>query len=477
MRFEIKFYLLLSMALLLGMGCFPAGSKEPVTAFVNVNLVPMIRDIIIPDQTVLIKGGRITAAGPSEKIRIPRKALVIDGAGAWLMPGLADMHMHTQYDWLGPAWPVNPLKLYLANGVTTIRCLGPLGGSEGLILEWREEIRNGKLPGPTLYTSGPVLFGPIQDPAGAIREQKAQGFDLVKIYSYVSAQEFHEVMKEAKETGIYTSGHIPFSVGLDGALSEGMDEIAHIEELDFEFLDLEPDMKQSRFAIFRGLVGQAASKYNSDFDLEIRALEEKYREAISEVVSKLNSKDIPICTTLTVAENIVNKLTDPQTFISRPENAYLPEAYLKIFRLGQENHQVLFSGYEALAPFKNNMERILAKELKRAGVTLVLGTDSGTGGMGIVPGFSIHDELRILTEVGFTPYEAIKTGTVNAAKVVEKMTGRGDFGTIEAGKRADLIMVRDNPLANVSNIKNPLGVMAAGRWYSEEKLKNMIAID
>ena len=123
------------------------------------------------------------------------------------------------------------------------------------------------------------------------------------------------------------------------------------------------------------------------------------------------------------------------------------------------------------------MERILAKELRRAEVTLLLGTDSGTGGMGIVPGFSTHDELRILTEVGFTPYEAISTGTVNAAKVVEKMTGKGDFGTVEAGKRADLILVRGNPLKNVANIREPLGVMAAGRWYPEEKLKEMIAIE
>ena len=123
------------------------------------------------------------------------------------------------------------------------------------------------------------------------------------------------------------------------------------------------------------------------------------------------------------------------------------------------------------------MERILAKELKRAGITLVFGTDSGTGGMGIVPGFSIHDELRILTEVGFTPYEAIKTGTVNAAKVVEKMTGRGDFGTIESGKRADLILVRGDPLKNLANIREPMGVMTAGRWYPERKLKEMIAIE
>jgi len=472
-----KLWVLAVIPSLFAYGCVPAKSKDPVTAFVNVNLVPMTAENILPNQTVLVSGDRIEVIGPSKEIRIPREALVIDGAGAWLMPGLADMHMHTQYDWIGPAWPMFPTKLYLANGVTTIRSFGPLGGSPEHVLNWRNEIKEGKLPGPTIYTSGPVLFGPVPDPAGAVSDQKAQGFDFIKIYSYVTRKEFQEVMAAAKEEGIYTAGHIPFLVGLDGVLSESMDEVAHIEELDFEFLDLEPDMKQSRFAIFRSLIGQAASIYSSDLDLDANMLEEKYGEAIREVVSKLISKGIPLCTTLTVSEGIVDKLTDPEAFMARLENRYLPDAYLQVFRLGQEKHQVLFNGYEGLGPFKYNMEIILAKELKRAGVTLLLGTDSGTGGMGIVPGFSIHDELRILAEVGFTPYEAIRTGTVNAAKVVEKMTGEGNFGTVGAGKRADLILVRSNPLADVSNIKEPLGVMAAGRWYPEEKLKEMIAID
>ena len=90
--------------------------------------------------------------------------------------------------------------------------------------------------------------------------------------------------------------------------------------------------------------------------------------------------------------------------------------------------------------------------MKKAGIPLLLSTDAGTGGMGIVPGFSIHDKLRILTENGFTPYEAIITGTVTASNVIQTMTGAGDFGTIEVGKRADLILVNKNPLSDVANI-------------------------
>ena len=96
--------------------------------------------------------------------------------------------------------------------------------------------------------------------------------------------------------------------------------------------------------------------------------------------------------------------------------------------------------------------------------------------MGIVPGYSIHDELRILIENGFSPYEALSTGTVNAAIVVDRMNGDGDFGTIEVGNRADLILVRDNPLEDITTIKEPLGVMAAGRWYSSESLAELISM-
>jgi hypothetical protein len=275
---------------------------------------------------------------------------------------------------------------------------------------------------------------------------------------------------------MYTAGHIPFSVGLDGVLSEGMNEIAHIEELDFEFIDFDRTQKLGRVEWFRYILRTATQQHKRMINLDIKDFEERYGEIISATVDKLRNANVPVCTTLTVGEGIVKKLHETEAFLERPENKYICKGYLDTFLKGKEKHQLIFKGFEDFSIFKHNLETFLLIKLKKADVRLLLSTDAGTGGMGIVPGFSIHDELRILIENGFSSYEAIAAGTVNASKVIQAMTGADDFGTIEVGKRADLLLVEGNPLDNVANIKNLRGTMAAGRWYSKAKLKEMITL-
>jgi len=464
------------LMLLLLTSSFVSCSKGEITAFRNVNLVPMTDERIVKNQTVLVKGKRIIEIGLSNEIAIPENSKLIEGSGAYLMPGLADMHMHTRDDWLNPAWPVSPFDLYLANGVTTIRCFGPTGESPNYILIWRDAINKGKLSGPTVITCGSILYGPVKDPQRFVRDQKDGGFDFLKIYSFVSKDEFHKAMLTAKQLGIYTAGHIPFSVGLDGVLLEGMNEIAHIEELDFEFIDFDRTKKLGRVEWFRYILHTATQQHKMLIGIDIGDLEERYGKIISVTVDKLRIANVPVCTTLVVGEGIVKKLHETDAFLARPENKYMRKGYLDAFRKGKEKHQLIFKGYEDFASFKYNLEILLLKKLKNAGVRLLLSTDAGTGGMGIVPGFSIHDELRILVENGFSPYEAIAAGTVNASKVIQEMTDADDFGTIEVGKRADLLLVEANPLDNVNNIKKLRGVMASGRWYSKGNLQERITL-
>jgi hypothetical protein len=176
-----------------------------------------------------------------------------------------------------------------------------------------------------------------------------------------------------------------------------------------------------------------------------------------------------------VVDDIIQlKLFQPDIFLARSENQYFESGYLDNFHRGEEKHQVQCRGVEDICAVKYQIDSWILEEMYEGGVMILLGTDSGTGGMGIVPGYSIHDELKILVEHGFTPYEALKSGTVNAAIVVDRMNGDGKFGTIEIGNRADLILVAGNPLEDLETLRNPLGVMAAGKWFPAEILKQLI---
>jgi len=449
---------------------------EKTTAFVNVNLVPMTAETIIPDQTVIVKGTRIIAIGPSRRIDIPHNSKIINGLDAYLLPGLADMHMHTAPNWLGGHWPVSPFKLYLANGITTIRCFGPKGRLPDNVLFWREAIKRGDLIGPQIYACGEQLRGHLSNPEEMVRKQKAAGFDFIKLYSYLSKEEFHRAMTTAKYVGMYTAGHIPFQVGLDGIMAEGMDEIAHVEELFWEFVDFDRNLyfgSEHEWMWF--IIRTTFNQFEPYLNTHTRELEEKLSRSMLSVAKKVKSGNKPVCTTLYLDELIVEKLFEPERFLSKPENAYLPQKYIDAFRQGREKHQVQFRGGEVFAPFKRKADRMLLHHLKEVGVPLILATDAGTGWMGLVPGYSVHDELQLLIQNGFTPYEAIKTATVNAANVVESMIGKGDFGTIEVGKRADLILIGGNPFDDIENLSSPKGVMACGRWYGGAALQKMVA--
>jgi len=483
MKRMMRYFIVIAMLVLFLTNCkkdsnpITSEPDDQVKAFIHVNLVSMTADKIDADQTVLIEGTRIITIGPSNTVDIPENIKVYDAEGAYLIPGLADMHMHTREDWLDSRWPVSPLNLYLANGVTTIRDFGPRGDDLNYILRWRDEINEGSRIGPTIYASGLRPGHPSagnQDPQSIVQWNNAQGFDFLKLYSYISREDYQTAMTTAKQLGMYVVGHIPYPVGFEGIIDEGMNEIAHIEELDWEFVEFNRDTVLTWETWLPYLIGNILQQNDIASGFDLGQLQVKYGDKISNMISTLHSNNIPLCTTMMVDHLIVEKLFFPGTFLSRPEIIYMPQDYLTSFNQGVEKHQMQFQGIEDLATFKYDLDKFLLNELHHAAIPLLLSTDAGTASMGIVPGFSIHDELSILVENGLTPYEALATGTINASKVVEAMNGKNDFGTIEEGKRADLILVTGNPLENVANAKKILGVMAAGRWYSKQSLDDMI---
>ena len=422
-----------------------AQNKDQVTAFVNVNLIPMTEEKIIENQTVTVKDKRILEIGSSTEVVIPEKAHIINGTGCYLMPGLVDMHAHIREKW------TRPLNLFLANGVTVIRNMDATEDLLGhaFILDWRNEIDAGKRIGPMIYTTGPIIRGYEIQPWRYISKHAKKGYDCIKLYENFSERDYRKAMKAAKELNLYTVGHIPFSVGLDGVISEEMNEIAHIFVLVQELVDFDRDKNLSPQAWWPYLADAFIKMNSNSLDFSNDDFRRRLRERTKTLVEKLREAKITVCTTLVMIETATSE--------------------------GKGYAGQIFKGRKELATFFRNLCRDLFSELAQADIPMVLGTDAGRLS-GVIHGTSLHDELRIVTECGFSPYQAIAACTKNAAKVAEAMTGTNYFGTIEVGKRADFILVNQNPLEDVSNIQDNRGVMAAGRWYSKSTLEDMILL-
>lgn len=464
----VLFAVALPAGVLAGQATVEPPDPSPI-ALIHVNLVPMTEEVVLPDHMVLVRGRDIAAVGPTGSVEAPPGTRIIDGRGGWLMPGLADMHIHTKPEWATEAWPVNPLKLYLAKGVTTVRCFGP-GRSKAVnpsyVLDWRRLIGRGAMDGPTIYTSGPILYGPVKDPAGEVRRQKAAGYDFIKLYSYLTPEEYSEIMAAAGRAGMYTAGHIPFMVGLRETLASSLNEIAHVEELLWEMAPFDRSRRDLRGGEWIMYVARETyTYYRADLGLSLDQIKIKYRDKLLGIAELVKHSGAVVSSTLFLDELIVEKLFRPEAFVKRPENRFLPAGYLESFAQGREKHQRQFKGGEDFAPFKRNLDLAFLWALREKGVPVLAATDAGTGGMGIVPGYSLHEELRLLVEHGYTPYEALAAATKEASRTVARMTGRDEFGVIAPGRRADLVLVGGNPLADPAHAEDIQGVMAAGRWF------------
>ncbi len=418
-----------------------APSEKPqrpaVVAFVNVNVVPMDRERILPGQTVIVRADRISEIGPADTTDVPEGALRIDGRDKYLMPGLVDMHVHQlreerRYQ----------LTLLIVNGITTIRNM--CGEEQTLLL--RERIEKGELVGPTIYTTGPGIhayspdvsvFYTIVDTAEeavqAVAEHKEAGYDFIKLLG-VSLECYDAIIEAAAEHGMPVVGHIPDTVGLEHALAAGHHCIEHLggymDVLEVEGSPLRP-------------LWEYHLRWQQIDATKIPYIVEATREA-----GTWN------CPTLTTKQKMVMGEQKPEYM------KYIPPQIRQQWKPGPP----LSGASRIMSNFKR-----LTKALHDGGARIVLGTDIGM--RDVVAGFSLHEELRHVVDAGLTPYEAIKAGTRDAADCLGELD---EFGTVSAGLRADLILVEDNPLEDVRNVARRAGVMVRGRWFPRSELQAML---
>jgi imidazolonepropionase-like amidohydrolase len=435
-------------AILLLLQTLPALSAQ--TVFINVNVVPMTAEKVVPAQTVLVEDGKIVAIGHVDRIPIAEDALVIDGTDRYLMPGLAEMHAHIPR--VTSADLDRVLSLNVANGVTLVR--GMLGRPAHIRL--RQDILSNDIFGPRLVTSGPSFNGnSVSSAANAVEMAEAQhadGYDFLKMHPGLTKAEFEALAETAGRLGIPFSGHVSSAVGVPRALQAGMASIDHLD------------------GYMQAMVGDDTGPSGGPAGLFGVLLADRIDEARIDEIARMTAEagvwNVP---TESMFEHWVSEI--PVAEIRNwHEMVYMPLATLGRWELSKQ--QILDDpNYDpAIAARAIEVRRKLIFALHEAGAGLLLGAD--TPQVFNVPGFAIHRELQYLVAAGLTPYEALMTGTVNPAVFLGQEQA---YGTVETGKDADLVLLDANPLDDIANAGRIHGVMLRGFWLSRHRLDEILA--
>ncbi|HVF88252.1 MAG TPA: amidohydrolase family protein [Pyrinomonadaceae bacterium] len=446
-----------------------------ILAFKNVTVIDMTGAPPRRDVTVVINGNRILALGTTGKVRIPKTARVVDGRGKFLIPGLWDMHVHLLKD-------RTPLPLFIANGVTGVRSMG---GRPEELFPWREQVAAGKLLGPRIVACGPVVDGPKPsnpdhaiavsteaDGREAVRSLKRGGADFVKVYDGLSRGAYLAIADEAKKQKIPLAGHVPIAVTSFEAANAGQKSFEHLGNILRSSSTLEPEaIERQVIALlkpsnkpndFTAIPARIAARTK----IELETYSEQKAEQLFARFVRNKTWQVP-----TLATKRSFALVDEGRFFNDPRMKYIPPSQREAWK--PENN--FFLKYRT-PEFIEVRKKLYEKELQlvaamhRAGVGFMAGTD--VPGAYTYPGFSLHDELALFVEAGFTPMEALQAATRNPAMFLDELESSG---TVERGKLANLVLLDANPLDDINNTKRINAVILNGKYLSREALQKMLA--
>jgi imidazolonepropionase-like amidohydrolase len=385
---------------------------------------------------------------------------VVDGSGRFLIPGLWDMHVHMVFgDWFPQSCEI-ALPLFVANGVTGVR---DMGGELEVLQQWRREIGQGKLLGPRIVTSGPMLDGPKprfpssvavaspEDARKAVDDLKRRGADFIKLQSLMSRESYFAIADEAKRQGIVFAGHVPDAIRAVEASNAGQKSIEHLTGVFEGCSNVEDEL-------LRGPKG--IKRFLETFD-------DAKAAALIAVFKKNRTWQTP-----TLVWERGGNLLDQRDLQHDPRARYVPASW-KNGTWRRFTEDILTD--QANDDLQTRL-RFVAKEIEvvrdmhRAGIPFLAGTDTAAG-VYVFPGFSLHEEMQLLVQAGFTPLEALQCATRNPAEYLGKLS---EMGTLEKGKVADLVLLEANPLEDITNTQRIAGVVVAGRYLSRGELDELL---
>ena len=395
--------------------------------FRNVSVIAMTSPNVLEKQSVVIKDGRI--ASISKDAEVPKDATVIDGSGKFLIPGLADMHVHIPAVEAKGGLMQDVLTMLVANGVTAARGMWGVNGQ----LDVRNRARLGQIVSPSLFLAGPpfskTTVGGPDEVADRVRTQKQEGWDLLKVHDGLTIEQYDALAKTARAVKMRFGGHVPVAVPLPHAIEMGQETIEHMDPFTVYFQSSKGPIDQKKLA---------------------------------EIAQQLEEAGVWVVPTQAVAE-ITFGVTPLDALKAYDEVKYSPQAAVDVWSKSYEQRVTMIPRNQATNVVNNN--RLIIRALSEAGVGLLLGTDALE--QFTEPGFAVRREMESLRRAGLTPYQILRTATVNPARYLGQ---QDSIGTIEEGKRADLVLLDASPLADVANVSKIRGVMVGGRWYNREQL-------
>lgn len=470
---KLKLFLLLLLSAL----CLPtlclinrshvrAQKSAAVTAFVNVNIIPMDRERVLTNQTVVVRDGWIAEIGEAAKIKIPKDAQRIDGRGQYLIPGLMDMHTHLFSDDEFPdSLAEDELKIMLANGVTTIRLM--IGTPEHLA--YRKKIAGGEMFGPTLFVASPQLAGKAygkvfngfvvttpDEARAAVRQSKAAGYDFIKLTTNITRPVYDATLEAARESGIRVVGHVDLQVGLKHALAVDQQQIEHLDS----YLEaLLRDDSPIKVSLSDAGVWRKPNWESLDY------VDENKIAAVIQATAKTGQFTCPTLSFFKLAAAV--EQTEAQ-MRARPDFRYYPKRLVAPLFAAHKRFWTNPPSAERRAKYQR-IRNELVKGIHDAGGKILAGSDAPE--LFLVYGFSLHRELQALAETGLSNYEVLAAATRNPAEFLKILD---TVGTIERGKRADLLLLTANPLEDVRNTEKRAGVMVRGRWLPQAECQKML---
>jgi imidazolonepropionase-like amidohydrolase len=439
----------------------PAPTNTPIVTTTASASIYVITDVAIvdvengstvPGQTVIVVGDRIDTIGAQEKLSVPEGAEIINGHGLYLMPGLVDAHVH---------YLEAPIfgRLMIANGVLLVR---DMGMPNEYILKLRDELNLGESLGPEMIATGAILDGNppqiplisigIQTPEEgrtAVHKQADAGVDMIKVYATLDKEVFLAIVDEAQKLGLKVVGHVPDSIYLEDAAAAGMASSEHWFGFEKAIARLLGEPVKLTFTGF-----------GSDSDYLLR-LGEVDPQALQDFYQRLRASGLTVDPTVVTFKNWpnVNSLEDVR---SLPNGEYISQNLLDIWKsqwAGQTEFPDLF--------WQNWVQMV--KEMNEVGIPLMVGTDLMVPG--IIPGYSVHEEMAIWQEAGIPTADVLRSATLVPAQFM----GLGEhLGSVSEGKAASMVLLRANPLEDIHNAQQIEGVFLRGQYFSREDLDQLL---